>query len=173
MKCHALHPFDIAFTTRFEKWSEFDYKAKLIPMDIDFSAHLQLSRNKKLPYPVVFQVRSSSRRTATCGNLPFDQEDYPIAVANGVLYSISGFANEIGNVDCSQRIGAMDFKPIARLDSTQCLARLQRRQGTFQSHQVKFCRCHGRNLSPSFGKASPNSLTTPKSLLSRTQSRLE
>jgi hypothetical protein len=82
------------------------------------------------------------RQSVRTVHSPFDQKYNAIAVPKGCLNAISGFANEIGNVDDGQRIGALDFQPIARFERAKRLAGLQSRQRTFESGKVEFGRRH-------------------------------
>ena len=71
-----------------------------------------------------------------------DQKNDLAFVALNDLDSVAGLADQVRDVDNRQRIGAMHFEEITRRGRFQRLARLERRQRTFESGQVEFCCGH-------------------------------
>ena len=66
--------------------------------------------------------------------------------AFGDLDLIAGFPDQVGDIDHRQRIGAVHFQKVARLQRLQRLSRLQCRQRTFEAGEVEFCRGHASNM---------------------------
>ena len=81
----------------------------------------------------------------------FDQKYDPKLITFRDLNAITGFADQIGNIDHRQRIGTMDLQKVTQTKRLERLSRLQRRQRAFKSRQVKFCRGHVPNMAKGFG----------------------
>src|SRR5260370_28035086 len=69
----------------------------------------------------------------------------PGALAVG-FENVAGLADEIGNVDGGQRIGAFEHQRVARNELAEHLARLERGEGATQSAQIE--RLFGHGSSP-------------------------
>ena len=87
--------------------------------------------------------RTAKRPDLGAGATSFFDEKYDSALGplRG-LEPVAGFADEIGNVDGGERIGATDLQEIAWPQQFQRFTRFQGWQGTIQSHQVKLCDRH-------------------------------
>jgi hypothetical protein len=72
----------------------------------------------------------------------FDQKYDPALIAFRYLDAITGFADQIWNVDYRKRIGTVHLQKITQSQGLERLSRLQRRQRAFKPRQVKFCRGH-------------------------------
>jgi hypothetical protein len=81
----------------------------------------------------------------------FDQKYDSALVAFRDLDPVTGLADQIGNVDHRQRIGTMYLQEVAQPKSLERLSRLQRRERTFKSRQVKLCRGHVPNMAKGSG----------------------
>ena len=81
----------------------------------------------------------------------FDQKYDPAFIAFRDLDQITGFADQIWNIDHRKRIGAMHLQKVTQPQSLERLSRLQRRQRAFKSRQVKFCCGHVPNMAKGSG----------------------
>ena len=110
-------------------------------MGADASAYVDRKKVASSSRSMASVTRNGRRLTGF-----FDQEYNALPAALGDLDLVSGLADQIRNVDHRQRIGAMDFKAFARLQRFQRLARLERRQWTFQSSQIESGHTHVRTM---------------------------
>jgi hypothetical protein len=109
---------------------------------------------KRLRSPAVFiwvchPFRSSYPRGMTARL--FDQKYDPTVITFRDLNAITGFADQIGNIDHRQRIGTMDLQKVTQTKRLERLSRLQRRQRAFKTRQVEFCHGHVPNMTKGFG----------------------
>jgi len=90
--------------------------------------------------------RLSGRRSAAFGD---HEDDVPIILmlAHDL---IARFANEIGNVDARQRIGAAHLQLFPDSNALEGLARLQGGQWAFEAREVKQCYGHGGSMAKEF-----------------------
>src|SRR4029079_460594 len=59
---------------------------------------------------------------------------------------VAGFADQIGDVDHRQRVGAMHFEEVTGCDRLQRLTRLQCRQRAFEAGEIELRRGHVSNM---------------------------
>lgn len=76
----------------------------------------------------------------------FNHEHDSVLRAFGDLDLIAGFADQIGDIDNRQRIGAVNFQEIARRKRFQGFACLQCRQRTFETGEIELGGCHVPNM---------------------------
>jgi len=81
----------------------------------------------------------------------FDQEYDPTLITFRDLDAITGFLDQIGNIDHRQRIGTMYLQKVTQTERLERLSRLQRRQRAFKTRQVEFCNGHVPNMTKGFG----------------------
>ena len=81
----------------------------------------------------------------------FDQKYDPALIAFRDLDPITGFADQIWNIDHRQRIGTVHFQKVTHPQGFERLSRLQGRQRAFKSRQVEFCRGHVPNMAKGSG----------------------
>jgi hypothetical protein len=91
----------------------------------------------------------------------FDQKYDPALIAFRYLDPITGFADQIWNVDHRQRIGTGYLQEITQPQGLERLSGLQRRQRTFKSRQVEFCRGHASNMAKGSGIVNRRRLGVP------------
>jgi hypothetical protein len=76
----------------------------------------------------------------------FDAEDDVVLATLDRLQPVARHSDQMGDVDLRQRVGAAHFKPIARRQGSQGLARLERRKRAFQPGQIQFSDGHERGM---------------------------
>jgi hypothetical protein len=76
----------------------------------------------------------------------FDQKYDPALIAFRYLDPITGFADQIWNIDHRQRIGTVHLQKITQPQGLERLSRLQRRQRAFEPCQVEFRLGHVPNM---------------------------
>jgi hypothetical protein len=99
----------------------------------------------------------------------FDQKYDSALIAFADLNPVTGFADQIWNIDHRQRIGATNLQNVTQAQSLERLSRLQCGQRAFEARQVEFCRGHVPNMAKAihdiFGRGSwirTNDLQYPK-----------
>jgi hypothetical protein len=76
----------------------------------------------------------------------FDQKYGPTLIAFPDLDPITGFADQIWDIDYRERIGTVHLQKVTQPQGLECFSRLQSRQRAFKARQVKFCRGHVPNM---------------------------
>jgi hypothetical protein len=87
----------------------------------------------------------------------FNEEHATVFFLLDNIAAIARFADQIGDIDGGERVGAMDLQLIARLQLRKRFARLQGGQGAIQSHQVKLGRRHDFENGPARAYRQPMS----------------
>jgi hypothetical protein len=86
-------------------------------------------------------------RHLIAGDAAFFDQEYDSPFRQFVdLDPVSSLADEVGNIDQGQRIGAKDPQKIAGLQGGQRFASLQHWQWAIQSDQIENGRCHDRTM---------------------------
>ena len=78
-----------------------------------------------------------NRDTSDAVRLPFSNLKHDrVLLARSRFDGVAGFANEIGNIDLHQRIGAFHRQKVASVKLGQGLAGAQGRQGALESPEI-------------------------------------
>jgi hypothetical protein len=81
----------------------------------------------------------------------FDQKYDFVLIALPDFDPVTGFADQIWNIDHRQRIGTANLQNVTQAQSLERLSGLQRRQRAFEARQVEFCRGHVPNMAKASG----------------------